>query len=160
MKYNELTLTKAKQGRRAGRGISAGRGKTAGRGTKGQGARKSSIRHGFSGGQTPLHMQLPKLRGFKSKRLVAVNIYTGQLEDIKAATIDPVVMHDSGIIADPNAIVKLICKGDIKTKKTVKVQAASTSAIAAVEAAGGKVEIIERIPRPKTSTKSSKKTKD
>ena len=157
MKYNELTLTKAKQGRRSGRGISAGRGKTAGRGTKGQGARKSSIRHGFSGGQTPLHMQLPKLRGFKSKRVVAVNVYTGQLEAIKAASIDPAVMHESGIIADPNALVKLICKGDIKSKKSVKVQAASASAIAAIEAAGGKVEIIERIPRIKTRKPKTEK---
>jgi large subunit ribosomal protein L15 len=66
MKYNELVAPRQKKGRQVGRGISAGRGKTAGRGTKGQGARKSPTKFGFEGGQMPLHMRLPKLRGFKS----------------------------------------------------------------------------------------------
>jgi large subunit ribosomal protein L15 len=157
MKYNELTIEKAKKARRSGRGIAAGRGKTAGRGTKGQGARKSSIRHGFAGGQTPLYMQLPKLRGFKSKRVIAVNVYTGQLQDIKGVTIDPITMFEAGIITSPNLRVKLISNGELKTKKTVKIQAASKSAIAAVEAAGGSVELIDRIPRAKTSTKPEAK---
>jgi large subunit ribosomal protein L15 len=72
MKYNELILDRNKSKRRVGRGISAGQGKTAGRGTKGQGARKSGgVRPGFEGGQMPLYMRVPKLRGFKSKRTAA-----------------------------------------------------------------------------------------
>lgn len=157
MKYNELTLTKNKSARRSGRGISAGRGKTAGRGTKGQGARKSSIKAGFAGGQTPLYMQLPKLRGFKSKRLAMTNIYTGQLDNIKAANIDNEALYNAGLISSAHSRVKLILKGDVKSKKTVKVQAASAGSIAVVEAAGGKVEIISRTPRPITSSKTSQK---
>ena len=156
MKFNELTLTKTKKSRQVGRGISAGRGKTAGRGTKGQGARKSSTKQGFAGGQTPIHMQLPKLRGFKSKKIAAENIYTGQLDLIKKAVIDTADLTEAGLISGPNVSVKLISNGVLKGKKTVKVQAASASAIAAVEAAGGKVELVERtkriaknLPKPK-----------
>jgi large subunit ribosomal protein L15 len=150
MKYNELTLTKNKAARRSGRGISAGRGKTAGRGTKGQGSRKSSIRSGFAGGQTPLHMQIPKLRGFKSKRPAKEAIYTGQLDAIKAITIDTEALFKAGLIANPHLQVKLIVKGELKGKKIVKVQAASAGAIEAVEKAGGSVELVERQPRPVT----------
>lgn len=157
MKYNELTLTRAKAGRRPGRGISAGRGKTAGRGTKGQGARKSSTKQGFAGGQTPLHMQLPKLRGFKSKRVVAANIYTGQLDALKGAVVNTEALFKAGLIANPHTSVKLICKGELKSKKTVKLQAASTGAVAEVEKAGGTFEVTERLARPKTSTKKSDK---
>lgn len=157
MKYNELVLTKNKSARRAGRGISAGRGKTAGRGTKGQGARKSSIKAGFAGGQTPLYMQLPKLRGFKSKRTAMTNIYTGQLDSLRVANIDNEVLFSAGLIASAHSRVKLIFKGEVKSKKTIKVQAASAGAIAVVEAVGGKVEIISRTPRPITSKKKSQK---
>ena len=69
MKYNELVLKSHKNPVRAGRGIAGGRGKTAGRGTKGQGSRKSGcVRPGFEGGQMPLYMRIPKLRGFTSHR--------------------------------------------------------------------------------------------
>ena len=99
MKFNELVTKKSKPASRAGRGISAGRGKTAGRGTKGQGARKSPTRQGFAGGQTPLYMQIPKLRGFKSKFVKAENVYTGQLEAIKKQTIDNAVLAEEGLSA-------------------------------------------------------------
>lgn len=153
MRYNELTIKSAKSARRVGRGISAGRGKTAGRGTKGQGARKSSTKQGFAGGQTPLYMQIPKLRGFKSYKTAKANIYTGQLEALKPATIDTMVLAEAGLIANPHIEVKLIVKGDIKSSKTVKVQAASKGAIEAVEAAGGKVETVSRLARQETSKK-------
>jgi|SRR5665213_2993956 len=154
MKYNELVIKKNKAPKRVGRGISAGQGKTAGRGTKGQGARKSSLRAGFAGGQTPLHMQIPKLRGFKSKRVDKQEVYTGQLELIKSATIDADSMFKAGLVTDPFSNVKLIVKGELTSKKTVKIQAASAGAIAAVEKAGGSVEIVERQARP-----ASKRTK-
>jgi large subunit ribosomal protein L15 len=152
MKYNELTLKSAKKPSRVGRGISAGRGKTAGRGTKGQGSRKSSLKAGFAGGQTPLYMQLPKLRGFKSKRIGPEVVKTSDLEAIKKTVIDTAALAEAGLISSPHVFVKLIVNGELKTKKTIKVQAASASAIEMVEKAGGSLETVPRIARPKSKT--------
>lgn len=157
MKFNELAVKRNKSATRAGRGISGGRGKTAGRGTKGQGARKSSIRQGFAGGQTPLYMQLPKLRGFKSKFVKPEVVYTGQLEAIKKQTIDNAVLAEEGLISNQHVAVKLINKGELKTKKTVRVQGASAGAINAVELAGGQVETVARVARVSTKPASGKK---
>lgn len=138
MKYNELILRQNKVKKRVGRGISAGGGKTAGRGTKGQGARKSSgVRPGFEGGQMPLYMRVPKLRGFKSKRAKAEIVYTEQLESIKNTLIDNEILFREGIVSSPNTNVKLIVKGKLQAKKSIKIQAASAPAIAMVEKAGG-----------------------
>jgi large subunit ribosomal protein L15 len=155
MKYNELIISRNKSKRRVGRGISAGQGKTAGRGTKGQGARKSGgVRPGFEGGQMPLYMRVPKLRGFKSKRTPAEVVYTGQLEAIKKAIINNTVLAEAGLVSSSYASVKLISKGELKTKKDVKLQGASASAIKAIEKAGGTFSITPRIAR------ESKKTTD
>ncbi|MGH7156510.1 MAG: 50S ribosomal protein L15, partial [Candidatus Saccharimonadales bacterium] len=117
MKYNELTISKQRKPTRVGRGISAGRGKTAGRGTKGQGSRKSPVRAGFEGGQMPLYMRLPKLRGFKSHRKLTENIYTGQLEQIKKPAIDTEVLAEAGLISSPYVRVKLLVNGELSSKK-------------------------------------------
>ena len=152
MKYNELVLRRNKNPQRVGRGIAGGKGKTAGRGTKGQGARKSGgVRPGFEGGQTPLYMRVPKLRGFKSKRLPAEVVYTGQLETVKKAVIDTQVLFDAGVISSPYISVKIINKGELKTKKDVKLQGASKSALKAVEKAGGRFTKVDRQARPKIS---------
>jgi large subunit ribosomal protein L15 len=153
MKFNELTITRAKKPSRVGRGISAGRGKTAGRGTKGQGARKSSIKKGFSGGQTPIYMQLPKLRGFKTKKTALSEVYTGQLDMIKKTVIDTQVLAEAGLIANPYLKVKLITRGELKSNKTVKVQSASASAKEAVEKAGGSLELVAQLARPSKKLK-------
>ncbi|HVS78710.1 MAG TPA: 50S ribosomal protein L15 [Candidatus Saccharimonadales bacterium] len=154
MKYNELVLAKQKNAKRAGRGISAGRGKTAGRGTKGQGARKSPVRFGFEGGQNPLYARLPKLRGFKSKRPVVENVYTGQLEAIKKPAIDTVVLAEAGLISSPYVSVKLIAGGELTAKKIVRLQGASKSAVEMIQKAGGSFEKVAQLPRqakkPKT----------
>jgi large subunit ribosomal protein L15 len=147
MKYNELTTSQQRKPIRSGRGISAGRGKTAGRGTKGQGSRKSPVRSGFEGGQMPLYMRLPKLRGFKSHRRQAENVYTGQLDSIKKAGIDSTALYDAKLISNPYVKVKLIHKGDITSKKDVKLQAASASAIKAVEKAGGSFSVTPLLGR-------------
>jgi large subunit ribosomal protein L15 len=153
MKYNELVLKKNKPAKRVGRGISAGQGKTAGRGTKGQGARKSGgVRPGFEGGQMPLYMRVPKLRGFKSKRTPHENVYTGQLELIKSTKIDTNALAEAGLISSPHASVKLIVKGEIKAKKEVKLTSASVKAKEAVEKAGGSFSAIPRLPRPVKNT--------
>jgi large subunit ribosomal protein L15 len=153
MKYNELILDRNKSKRRVGRGIAAGQGKTAGRGTKGQGARKSGgVRPGFEGGQMPLYMRVPKLRGFKSKRIAAEVVYTGQLDAIKKATINNEVLTEEKLISNPYVSVKLIKKGELKTKKEVKLQAASAGAVELIEKAGGSFSVVERTPRPAKMT--------
>jgi large subunit ribosomal protein L15 len=153
MKYNELVLTRNKSKRRVGRGISAGQGKTAGRGTKGQGARKSgNVRAGFEGGQMPLYMRVPKLRGFKSKRTPAENVYTGQLNSLKGAAVTTESLADANLISNAYVNVKLIVKGDLTVKKEVKLQAASAKAIEAIEKAGGTFSVTPRLERPVKKT--------
>lgn len=153
MKFNELTIKKNKSAKRVGRGIAAGRGKTAGRGTKGQGARKSGgVRPGFEGGQMPLYMRIPKLRGFRSIRVPAVNIYTGQLDQLGKATVDNQVLTDAGLVENPYMKVKVIAKGDLKKKVTVKLQGASDAAIKAIEKAGGTFTSIDQVKRPAKKT--------
>lgn len=158
MKYHELETTKPRTRKRVGRGIAAGRGKTAGRGTKGQKARAgSSAKPGFAGGSNPLMKKLPKLPGFRSYRTAAENVYTGQLERFGGKSVDAKVLAEAGIISNPYVRVKLIVKGELTKKVTVKLPAASKSAVAAVEAAGGSFEETARLGRPKTSEKKSTK---
>lgn len=158
MKFNELKLTRRKKSTRVGRGISAGKGKTAGRGTKGQGARKSGgVRPGFEGGQMPLYMRLPKLRGFKSHRPKTYEIYTGQLEKLGKAKVDTTVLAEAGLIENPYVKVKLVKNGDLKKKVDVKLFSASASAIETVKKAGGSFEKTEQLKRPKKSAGKSSK---
>lgn len=157
MKYNELNLKKQTAATRAGRGISAGKGKTAGRGTKGQGSRKSGgVRPGFEGGQMPLYMRIPKLRGFKSKRPKAEVVYTGQLEAVKGASVDNQALFDAGLVSSPHTAVKLVLNGDVKTKKEVKLQGASSKAVEALENAGGSFKGVSRVGRPSSKSDKSK----
>jgi len=155
VKYNELTLQRGRRPGRVGRGISAGRGKTAGRGTKGQGARKSGgVRSGFEGGQMPLYMRIPKLRGFKSHRAAVQTVYTGQLNDLKKATVDTQTLLEAGLIENPYGPIKLLLKGELKAKKDVKLPAASQSAIAAIQKAGGTFTETNRLPRQPKQAKT------
>lgn len=157
MKYHELTTSKNRQAKRVGRGIAAGQGKTAGRGTKGQGARTgSSAKPGFAGGSNPLMRKLPKLPGFNSHRVAPENVYTGQLEQFAGKTVDSTLLAEAKLISNPFVKVKLISKGELTKKVTVKLPAASQSAIAAVESAGGSFQQTARLGRPKTSTKAKK----
>ncbi len=155
MKYNELILNRQKDSHRSGRGISAGRGKTAGRGTKGQGARKSPTKFGFEGGQNPLYARLPKLRGFKSHRRIAEEVYTTQIDKLKKAIIDTATLHEAGLISSPYVAVKLLYKGDLTTKKEVKLQSASKNAADAVTKAGGTFSPVSQLPRPAKKTDKS-----
>lgn len=148
MKFNELTVERQKHTKRSGRGISAGRGKTAGRGTKGQGARKSSTKAGFEGGQNPLYARIPKLRGFKSQKPDVENVYTGQLDNIKKPAIDTKVLFEAGLISSPHSFVKLLYKGEVGSKKIVNLPAASAKSITLIEKAGGSFTTAERLPRP------------
>jgi large subunit ribosomal protein L15 len=158
MKYHELTTGSKRTARRVGRGIAAGRGKTAGRGTKGQKSRTGSkAKPGFAGGQTPLMKKLPKLPGFKSHRQPAETVYTGQLDELKGTTIDANILAEAGLVSNPYVSIKLLVKGDLKKKLTVKLPAASQAAVEIVEKAGGSFERTARQGRPKTNGKKSKR---
>lgn len=151
MKYHELKTPTAKTVRRVGRGIAAGQGKTAGRGTKGQKSRAGSRRRpGFEGGQNPLMQRFPKLRGFHSHHLKPEVVYTGQLNQF-TNKVDAPALAKVGLISNPYVPVKIIRKGEIAKKLTVKTAAASQSAVAAIEKAGGSFEVTPRLPRPATS---------
>lgn len=151
MKAHELQVAKKKSAKRVGRGISAGQGKTAGRGTKGQSSRSGGkVRPGFEGGQNPLYMRLPKLPGFRSHRAKIENVYTGQLDQFAPKAIDNFVLAESGIISSPYAKTKLIVKGEVTKKVTVKLQSASETAIEAVQKAGG---TFDKVPQVKRQTK-------
>ncbi|MDB5169287.1 MAG: ribosomal protein [Candidatus Saccharibacteria bacterium] len=157
MKYHELKSTKQKPANRVGRGIAAGQGKTAGRGTKGYGARTGSkAKPGFAGGQNPLMQALPKLPGFRSYRIAAENVYTGQLDRFAGKTADTAALAAAGLISSPYVNVKLIAKGEVTKKVTVQLQGASASAIAAVQTAGGSFEKVARLGRPSTTENPKK----
>lgn len=155
MKYHELQVTANRSAKRVGRGISAGRGKTAGRGTKGQSSRTGGRRRpGFEGGQTPLMQRLPKLPGFKSHRPGVELVFTGQLDQFAGQTADNLTVAQAGLTTSPYVRVKLVQKGQVTKKVTVKLQAASQGAVAALEKAGGSFTATDRLARPSKPTKT------
>ncbi|TWT05716.1 50S ribosomal protein L15 [Reyranella sp. CPCC 100927] len=150
MKLNEIAdnpgARKARM--RVGRGIGSGKGKTAGRGVKGQKARTGVSIKGFEGGQMPLHRRLPK-RGFvKPFRLEFAEVNLGALQKaVDAGRLDPskpidgAALQAAGLVTNLRDGVRLLGKGELTAKVTVSVAGASKPAIAAVEKAGGKVEL-------------------
>ena len=146
MKLNELKENKGafKTKKRLGRGPGSGFGKTCGRGLKGQKSRSGVSINGFEGGQMPIYMRLPK-RGFNvphAKKYSVINI--GQLQDfIDRKKIDPKneinedLLSSSGIISRKFDGVRLLGKGELKTKVIVKLTGASKNAISAIEKHGG-----------------------
>jgi|TARA_B100001245_G_scaffold236489_1_gene227720 large subunit ribosomal protein L15 len=156
MKYNELNITANKSRKRVGRGIAAGGGKTAGRGTKGQGARTGKkLNAMFMGGQRALVQAIPKARGFKSLRTPAQIVYLDHLNAFKGKTADNTTLFEAGYISTPYHTVKVIARGELTAKVTLKVQGASKSVIEAITKAGG---TFEKVPTPiKPSTKKDKK---
>ena len=163
MKLHELAggpgARKARK--RIGRGIGSGTGKTGGRGGKGQTARSGVRIKGFEGGQMPLHRRLPK-RGFKNspfaRKLNEINlgrlqqaIDAGKLD--AAAKIDAAALVKAGVLRRAKDGVRLLGGGELKAKLALSVFGASKSAIAAVEKAGGSVEILA--PKPETSEQAA-----
>jgi len=136
-----------KNRKRVGRGIGSGTGKTSGSGHKGQKARSGVSINGFEGGQMPIHRRLPK-RGFNNifrKNHVEVNlgrlqtaIDAGKLDASKP--VDIAALLGAGVISKPRDGVRILAKGELKAKKVeIHAAGASKAAIAAVEAAGGKI---------------------
>ncbi|OGL21980.1 50S ribosomal protein L15 [Candidatus Saccharibacteria bacterium RIFCSPHIGHO2_01_FULL_45_15] len=153
MKYNELQVAANKDRKRVGRGIAAGQGKTAGRGTKGQGARTGKkLGAMFQGGQRSLVTAVPKARGFKSLRTPAQVVYLDHLNAFEGKTADNFTLFEEGYIGTPFHSVKVIARGELTAKVTLKVQAASASVKAAITKAGGAFE--------KTATPLKKSTKE
>ena len=146
MKLHELQYTEGarKARKRVGRGTSSGTGKTAGRGQKGQGARSGGGKKpGFEGGQTPLFMRLPK-RGFTNfNKLEYAIVNLDQLNTFEAGTVVcPKALKEAGLIKKELDGVKVLGNGTLEKAITVKAHKFSKSALAAVEAAGGKTEVI------------------
>ena len=147
---------------RVGRGIAAGKGKTAGRGTKGQKARAGgSIPPWFEGGQTPLHMRIPKLRGFTNRFKIhyeVVNVGAiGALADrgafefedtkkpSKAApiTVNQDILRAVGLVRTLNKPLKILGAGELSLPLFVVADSFTASARAKIEAAGGSVNVLE-----------------
>ena len=129
---------------RVGRGIGSGKGKTGGRGVKGQKARSGVAIKGFEGGQMPLHRRLPK-RGFWNPFSTDYNeVNIGRVQQAvdagKAVTIDALVA--AGVCAKARDGVKILGVGELKAKLAFEVAAASKSAVAAIEKAGGSVKLL------------------
>lgn len=138
MKYNELQVDASKNKKRVGRGIAAGQGKTAGRGTKGQGARTGKkLGVMFQGGQRALVQAVPKARGFKSLRTPAQIVYLDHLNAFDGKVADNNTLFEAGYIATPFHTVKVIARGELTSKVTLNVQAASKSVQEAIAKAGG-----------------------
>ena len=146
MKLHEMNYTNGsrKDKFRKGRGHGSGNGKTAGRGHKGQNARSGGgVRPGFEGGQTPLFRALPK-RGFTNftRREYAI-INLSQLETFsQGSEVNPQILKERGLIKKELNGIKVLGKGILTKKLTVKASKFSASAIKAINEAGGSVEVI------------------
>ena len=164
MKLNEIHDIKqiSKNKKRIGRGIGSGTGKTSGKGHKGQKARSGVAIKGFEGGQMPIHRRLPK-RGFKNiNRSPFVELNFNKIEEmITNKKIDPKkninssLLLELGVIKKLTSKVKLLAKGEIKSKINIEVSASSRSAKQIIEKIGGTVTIIDQ---KKSSMKQVKKS--
>jgi large subunit ribosomal protein L15 len=161
MKLNQLSDNSGarKDRKRIGRGIGSGTGKTSGQGHKGQKSRSGVSLKGFEGGQMPLYRRLPK-RGFKnifSKNFVVVNLNRLQAA-IDAGRLDPkkpvdmTALQGAGLVNNPRDGVRLLAKGELKTKVDITVSGASKAAAAAVEKAGGSLTVLATKPAPTAAT--------
>jgi len=169
MKLNDIRDNEgARKARiRVGRGIGSGKGKTAGRGQKGQKSREGVSIHGFEGGQMPLHMRLPK-RGFNNpfaKDYAEVNL--GQLQKLVEAgkldakgVIDHAALKAAGVARGGKDGVRVLGKGELTAKLSMRVAGASASAKAAIEKAGGSVEVIEVVPAAEKAAAKKNSVRD
>lgn len=166
MKLNEIRDNPGarKPKMRIARGIGSGKGKTGGRGGKGQTARTGVSINGFEGGQMPLYRRLPK-RGFTNifaLKFSEVNlgrlqeaIENGKIDSKKLINGEALV--EAGLIRRIHDGIRLLGKGELKTKVTMEVAGATKSAIEAVEKAGGSVKVLISKEEPEKKEKKPKK---
>ncbi len=148
---------------RVGRGIAAGKGKTAGRGTKGQKSRSGAkIPAWFEGGQTPLHVRVPKLRGFKRRGRIEYQVVNvGRISEYAAAgrfggdagskeplTVNAEILASAGLVSHVGRPVKVLGSGDLDVKVFVAADAFTKSARSKIEDAGGYVQVLAPDPPP------------
>ena len=144
MKLNELKPAAGSRSKRLrkGRGLSSGHGFTSGRGTKGQKAH-GKTRLGFEGGQMPLYRQIPK-RGFTNinrQEYAIVNLASlNKFDD--GTEVTPQLLMESGLVKNLKSGIKILGSGKLEKKLTVKANKFSASAVSAIEAAGGKTEVM------------------
>ena len=145
--------------KRIGRGAGSGHGKTSGRGHKGAGARSGSkSKRGYEGGQNPIHMRMRKLRGPNKKMSMPFEKFRTRTQPVNVADLEdrfkagdevtPESLRDAGL-AKRRWPVKVLGRGEISTKLTVRAHAFSASAKEKIEGAGGTAELIEPGPAPK-----------
>ena len=151
--------------RRIGRGKGTGWGKTSGRGHKGAGARAGSKRKaGYEGGQTPIHMRMRKLRGPHMKKSMPFEPFRTHTQPVNVADLDarfdadaevtPATLRAAGL-ATRRHPVKILGRGEIKTKLTVQAHAFSASAKEKIEAAGGTCEVLAPAGRGRETASTS-----
>ncbi|CAN5676303.1 hypothetical protein BH23CHL7_BH23CHL7_18740 [soil metagenome] len=156
---------------RVGRGIAAGKGKTAGRGTKGQKSRAGSgIPPWFEGGQTPIHVRVPKLRGFRNPFKVEYQVVNiGRIAEYaeagrfgveaesasakspkgdSALSVNPESLAAAGLVGSPDKPVKVLGQGDVTTRLLLVADAFTASARSKIEAAGGYVQLLNPPAEP------------
>jgi len=153
MKLNEIRDNpgSSKARIRVGRGIGSGKGKQSGRGGKGQTARSGVRIKGFEGGQMPLHRRLPK-RGFTPPSQTHYNeVNLGRIQSaIDAGKLDPAelitveTLLKAGVVTQPRDGVKILGSGELKAQANFEVAAATKSAAAAIERAGGTLKTLRR----------------
>ena len=159
---------------RVGRGIAAGKGKTAGRGTKGQKSRSgASIPGWFEGGQTPIHVRVPKLRGFKRRGRIEYQIVNvGRISEYASAgrfgaeagseplTVNGEVLAAAGLISHADRPIKVLGSGDLEVKVFVAADAFTASARSKIEAAGGFVQLLAPEPAAARAPEASVQAAD
>ena len=132
-------------GKRKGRGAGTGNGKTAGRGHKGQGARSGGgVRIGFEGGQMPMQRRFPKFGFFNPFRRewAEVNLCTLDRCFEAGDKVDPEILRSRGLVKDLKGGIKILARGELTKALNLSVHRISEAAKAAVEKAGGTVELI------------------
>ncbi len=133
--------------RRVGRGHGSGQGKTAGKGHKGAQSRSGfSFKRGFEGGQMPLHRRLPK-RGFTNPFRVeyaVVNLDTLAEVFDAGSDVTPELLRERGLVREKRALIKVLGRGDVTKKLTVRAHKFSGTAAQKIAAAGGVAEVIVR----------------
>jgi large subunit ribosomal protein L15 len=158
MSLNKLKVPKGAKAvrKRVGRGQASGLGKTAGRGGKGQKARSGNMRfEGFEGGQMPLQRRLPKFGFTNIHRREFAEVKVGALEGL-TGVVDVAALRANGLVRGAFDGVVLLAGGELTSKLTVKVDRVTAGARAAVEKAGG---VVELLPPPVTMHQKAKAAK-
>ena len=146
MPLNDLHYTKGSKTEhyRKGRGVASGNGKTCGKGTKGQGAHSHTKSGDFEGGQMPLVRRIPKFGFTSHKKVILAVVNLDDLNDFKdGEEVTQTTLIEKGLVKKNARGVKILGKGTLEKKLTVKANAFSKSASKAIADKGGAAEVIK-----------------